>query len=1027
MKQNRQQSLPCAPGGVPVGRLRRNLFGGFPGTGAACLLACALLAVSCTKEPAEVEAGGRIEITPAASFTRGVEASSEAMGLPSGATRAVADPSSEMELWFARADETASGSWGTWGDAALKATRTAGTAAQALTFAPVQYYPANNLKTKMLGWHPGGGTAAGQGNGYYDATAGTVTWRIDGSQDILTAPLREGSSRTQLGEFTFAHLLSQVQIHIYGDEGASAQWGKVLSASVLGQRRDAALTVAGVTEDAAPVAFSGSEDNTFAAQNFTAQVAPEGKDNAVAPGDPVMIEPQADANYRLMLSLSTELGGKVVVTAPAHAYKAGEAVKLYVKFTNLDVEIDPKVTIAEWQDGGDAPAGPSDTYPYVTGGNTVVVKDAYGQADPQQYPVHDAVWRTAPRHTESTWNANTSGNNTCAARFMVAKSNAPFQSTECWWQAAGVQNDDYNPDGYSNCGQYSEEADQSDKGQWRLPTVRELKLAFDLMNQLAPANKPANDVYWVVTERAPMDGNDAWRVRYDGGTNAPYVFAKGNGARVRCVRDLASDAYPYVMGGNTVVVKDLYGQADETLYPTHTWWSVTPQHTEAAWNNNTSDNNSVGESFEVAEANAVSATGAETMTWYEAYGQINTTYNTSGYSACASYSQGADDAGGWRLPTIRELKLIYDKKSELTVAPPTEHKFYWSVTQKNATGSWGTYFDTGVTDGGHHGTYYVRCVRDVGRSLPIVSGGRFVKSTDDGMQADYPVRNGVWASNPERREPTWDGNTTGGNSVSAWFEVAENDIAAIKGYQVNGGNSCAGYSQESGPAGTWRAPTTRELKLIYDKKDELTGVSPFQNSAYWAGTRYSYDDFWFINFSTGEISHSNHNASQRPVRCVRDISPTVPYVIGGRMILSTNGIRNAAYPIRTDKWTTTPAHTEDAWNTNASGKNTVGQWIEVANSIIGNITLPNGISMCSNYVEKEDQSDKGLWRVPTIREMSAIDMVAGQLTTELPDNYWVWSRTERTGGEVWCWHFGSGAAEHHPSLYGGSLLCVRDL
>ena len=117
---------------------------------------------------------------------------------------------------------------------------------------------------------------------------------------------------------------------------------------------------------------------------------------------------------------------------------------------------------------------------------------------------------------------------------MFAKANAYDGD---WWPAAGVYHADKNPESYSACAEYSEEADQSDKGLWRLPTVRELKLVFDMMNQMSAAYRPATTVYWTATETSE-DGDAAWRGRFDAGANDPYNFSKANGARVRCVRDL---------------------------------------------------------------------------------------------------------------------------------------------------------------------------------------------------------------------------------------------------------------------------------------------------------------------------------------------------------------------------------------------------------------------------------------------------------------------------------------------------------
>ena len=161
------------------------------------------------------------------------------------------------------------------------------------------------------------------------------------------------------------------------------------------------------------------------------------------------------------------------------------------------------------------------------------------------------------------------------------------------------------------------------------------------------------------------------------------------------------DAYPYISNGNTIVFQDISGQADLDAYPTHERWTETPVHVETTkWDNNNSGLNVYGKTFEVARADAISS-----AVW------------SSAVTACASYKQSYNDAGTWRLPTVRELKLIYDKKSELTSASLPSSGYFWAATGAGSTGSaaWYVSFADGTASTTNH-SYSggrARCVRDI--------------------------------------------------------------------------------------------------------------------------------------------------------------------------------------------------------------------------------------------------------------------------------------------------------------------------
>lgn len=325
--------------------LKKNPLTGTIGLRALVLLGGAVLSVACSKDPSG-ESCLSEQIVPKAALTAPAVSSAA-----SGATKAVADAAATMTFYFARADQTASGTWGAYASGALSAVRAGGSGAQALTFSAPQYYLTNGLQTRLAGWYPGGAESAGNPAGYWDAAAGTVSWTIDGSQDILTAPVRSGSKTSAMPAFVFGHRLAQLQFYLYAeDEKAAERWGKLVSATVEGQRSTASFTLADATDTDAPVVFSGEPSASFRVQELTELTAPLSKENAAAAGLPVMIEPQADP-VQLSLTVETLLRGSRTVVFPARSYPAGSVVKVYLKLTMQEIVVEPELSINAWESG----------------------------------------------------------------------------------------------------------------------------------------------------------------------------------------------------------------------------------------------------------------------------------------------------------------------------------------------------------------------------------------------------------------------------------------------------------------------------------------------------------------------------------------------------------------------------------------------------------------------------------------------------------------------------------------------------
>lgn len=125
----------------------------------------------------------------------------------------------------------------------------------------------------------------------------------------------------------------------------------------------------------------------------------------------------------------------------------------------------------------------------------------------------------------------------------------------------------------------------------------------------------------------------------------------------------------------------------------HEKWLVTPAHNELD-----AANNRFSARFEVASADA----SAEKVAW------------TAAAQACSSYTQASGGAGTWRLPTVRELRLIYALRNELSDAKLSANA-YWSATEHSDSGlkPWLVDFKTGYTNNAAYDSYFVRCVRDL--------------------------------------------------------------------------------------------------------------------------------------------------------------------------------------------------------------------------------------------------------------------------------------------------------------------------
>lgn len=232
---------------------------------------------------------------------------------------------------------------------------------------------------------------------------------------------------------------------------------------------------------------------------------------------------------------------------------------------------------------------------------------------------------------------------------------------------------------------------------WRLPTQRELMSMWVFKNGFSYFYGSGNRVYWTSTEDFI---NPNCILCVDMMNGAAASLTKNNNVNfVRCIRSdnyvQSGVRYPYVTSaGSTsgqasvIVSRDAAGGVKTACIHPNWTASTMPSHTmkDAA--------NAVPARFEVAAADL-----PEQMAWADAL------------TGCAGYTQAGTSAGDWRVPTQRELMLIWVMLPSTGLSFNSD-SYYWSSTIESQY-AWVLSFLAGTTD-----QYkkilpaYVRCVRD---------------------------------------------------------------------------------------------------------------------------------------------------------------------------------------------------------------------------------------------------------------------------------------------------------------------------
>ncbi len=587
--------------------------------------------ISCSKDTTEPPVpGDRMEIAPTVQV-----AAADGDAENSAVSKGVEDGATALTLQFLRADETAAGTYGAYVATVLPATRTAGSGATALAFATKQYYLVSGLKTKMTGWYPAATSF----------TSGIVSWTINGTQDILTAPKQEGSYKGAMPGFTFGHRLTQLQFYpYYSNAEAATVWGKVSAVKVLNQRTACTFTPASADATGA-VAFTGAVTSTLAVTGGSAMTPGLGTAAAAQFGQPVMIEPQ-EGSYELTVVVTTEKGD-LTMKVPARTYPAGVATKVYLKFTAYGLIGD--ATIADWAAAEDEEVDMS---------ASGYVPCWYGDAVQNGSNVTGLGGSFDKTYNKYTETANGTAYTDAATAYTGEKPYYQLQvaaadevvngkTTMTWsqaWQACKNK--------------------VTDGGGWRMPRLSELALLWNNRATLAAQNgftAFSSTQYWSGTDN--VAGTSDWVLSLTGSSVSPAGAAKTTASYgVRCVRE----SFPAPFVGQ-------YRPQDGGVV----FW-VDPndaKHYKVMAMTTTTGGNSrwASQITYVPSAPNGENDGASNQKYAKAYSEDTAANGTTGvfatdfpaFASCYNRTDGNAQAGEWFLPANQELWVIYRLKDSM--------------------------------------------------------------------------------------------------------------------------------------------------------------------------------------------------------------------------------------------------------------------------------------------------------------------------------------------------------------------------
>lgn len=215
----------------------------------------------------------------------------------------------------------------------------------AVTFPTKPYYPTDGAKfAHMVGYHPATKSTLQDG---------TITYTIDGNNDIMYASEIKGTKAINQGETktlkaSFNHKLAQLKIKYYGDVAAVAAWGTITSIKVKEASTNLILDLLNgnlTAAESSPTGIELQHDGSYPAIS-TAELAP-------SDGGYALVLPKNSA-YNLTITAGAVTrdvkinipAGTGESTRPIDNTLAGEAYTVTLQFKAS--EIGATAEVGEW-------------------------------------------------------------------------------------------------------------------------------------------------------------------------------------------------------------------------------------------------------------------------------------------------------------------------------------------------------------------------------------------------------------------------------------------------------------------------------------------------------------------------------------------------------------------------------------------------------------------------------------------------------------------------------------------------------
>ena len=255
---------------------------------------------------------------------------------------------------------------------------------------------------------------------------------------------------------------------------------------------------------------------------------------------------------------------------------------------------------------------------------------------------------------------------------------------------------------------------------------------------------------------------------------------------------------------------------------------------------------------------------------------VGSTNWANAYNQCKTYNGEGGGASEWRLPTQRELVMIWILHPQL-VGKGGFTGFlgnYWSAAEDGASKAWNLNFTDGYVNGsfGKTSSNYVRCVRDFTPPVAVVTITQSVANAYKAAYSDltyYPPFN-------------YDGGVVG--TLGSDYKGKSSDATISTPYSIEVEKTERGSTSIYQPAidyckgkgSGWRLPTQIELFAMYQNKSKLESISGFAAFvSHWYRSSSVSNGYVTsrsaLNFTNGDFGWGFVSDGDSYVRCVRDI------------------------------------------------------------------------------------------------------------------------------------------------------------